>query len=182
MRTILLTIGSALAASASEQGLPDPGQQSQNGYSFAWLTNGLGYLGSSLQSTLNINAAGPLACTTEDIASVLPTEATVRSVTHIPSGGSYGEDASTNPAFPAMGVDLPEVCAVWVDVASSRSSSYSFGLFLPLNWNQRFLATGNGGFGGGITGLRWAPFPDMGLHRWPLIRATFRVLRTDPGH
>jgi feruloyl esterase len=47
-------------------------------------------------------------------------------------------------------VNLPGLCAVSVQVQSISNSTFGFGLFLPDEWNGRFLATGNGGFGGGI--------------------------------
>ncbi|OTA95518.1 hypothetical protein M434DRAFT_20233 [Hypoxylon sp. CO27-5] len=53
--------------------------------------------------------------------------------------------------------DLPELCAVEVNVTSSELSSYTFALFLPSNWNSRFLTLGGGGTGGYINYL------DMGV-------------------
>ena len=63
-----------------------------------------------------------------------------------------------NPSllFPQPATGLPALCAASINVRSSLASSYNFGLFLPdATWNRRFMATGNGGFGGGINWYVW---------------------------
>lgn len=57
-------------------------------------------------------------------------------------------------------------------MTSSPSSSFRFGIFLPTQWNGRFLTVGNGGFAGGINWL------DMGAG----VRYGFAVVSTDTGH
>jgi feruloyl esterase len=43
-------------------------------------------------------------------------------------------------AYPTSPTNLPALCALQVKVSSNTTnSSYSFGLFLPDNWNGRFL-------------------------------------------
>jgi len=89
--------------------------------------------------------------------SVLPSNAQITNVTFVPKGGSAGE-GPTNILYPVPPTGLPELCSVTVQVQSSPSSSYRFGLFLPSrphDWKQRFFAVGNGGFGGGSS-----PRPD----------------------
>ncbi len=91
-------------------------------------------------------------CTPETFAAMLAeqAEATVNFVQAVPQNGSFGEGRA-NVAFPMNATQLPALCAVGINVKSSENSSYNFGLFLPdSTWNERFLATGNGGFGGGI--------------------------------
>jgi feruloyl esterase len=91
-------------------------------------------------------------CTPEAFKSIVANraEATINFVHAIPQNGSFGEGAK-DIAFPQNATHLPALCAVGINVKSSANSSYNFGLFLPEStWNERFLATGNGGLGGGI--------------------------------
>jgi feruloyl esterase len=91
-------------------------------------------------------------CTTKTFTAMLAhrPEVTVNFVQAVPHNGSFGQGAA-NIAFPANATQLPALCAVGIKVKSSEHSSYNFGLFLPdSTWNERFMATGNGGFGGGI--------------------------------
>jgi feruloyl esterase len=89
-------------------------------------------------------------CSEEFISSAVAfnENATVNYVYTVAEGASFGIPSL---AFPDNATNLPAVCAVGINVKSSENSSYNFGLFLPdTTWNQRFLATGNGGYGGGI--------------------------------
>ncbi|KAL0940503.1 feruloyl esterase b [Colletotrichum truncatum] len=118
--------------------------------------------------------ASPLeaSCSVAQLSKALPENATILSAEFLPAGGSYGEGAA-NPAFPLIPTDLPETCVVLVNVTTSETSSYRFGLFLPTTtWNQRYLTVGNGGFSGGINWI------DMGAG----IRYGFSVASTDMGH
>lgn len=83
---------------------------------------------------------------------VLPENAALEKVEAVPAGGTFGEGASDIP-YPDQPTNLPALCAVIVNVTSSPSSYYRFGLLLPVAWNERFLAVGNGGFAGGINWL-----------------------------
>ncbi|KAJ8128813.1 hypothetical protein O1611_g4822 [Lasiodiplodia mahajangana] len=90
----------------------------------------------------------------------------------VPQGGSFGQ-GKADIEFPVNATNLPALCAVSINVRSSVNSSYNLGLFLPdQTWNSRLLATGNGGFGGGIN---WA---DMGR----FSQYGFATLSTDTGH
>lgn len=74
--------------------------------------------------------------------------ASVADVSPVAAGGSFGPPTM---AFPTPAKNLSALCAVTVNIKSSATTSYNFGLFLPdSGWNERFLTTGNGGFGGGI--------------------------------
>lgn len=57
-------------------------------------------------------------------------------------------------------------------VLGANNGTYGFGLFLPENWNGRFLATVNAGFAGGIN---WA---DVGVG----AQYGFATVGTDTGH
>ncbi|KAI0856222.1 feruloyl esterase B precursor [Xylaria cubensis] len=113
-------------------------------------------------------------CTPETFTAILAdkAEATINFVQAIPRNGSFGQGATDIP-FPMNATQLPALCAVGINVRSSENSSYNFGLFLPdSTWNERFLATGNGGYGGGIN------WPDMGA----LSQYGFATMSTDTGH
>lgn len=90
-----------------------------------------------------------LRCNRVFFSHVLPPGATLEKVAVVPEGESYGE-GEANVAYPKNPKNLPALCAVTVRVKSSPTSSYRFGLFLPDEWNSRFLVVGNGGFAGGI--------------------------------
>ena len=93
-----------------------------------------------------------LRCTQSSFTPLLPAGTTLEKVAIVRQGGSYGE-GSANVAYPTNPTNLPALCAVTVKVKSSATSSYRFGLFLPDEWNGRFLVVGNGGFAGGINWL-----------------------------
>ncbi|KAI1078757.1 tannase and feruloyl esterase [Whalleya microplaca] len=122
--------------------------------------------------------AGPAAtvaqCTVDRFAAMLAdnVDATITLAQAIPRHGSFGTPEA-DPSYPDNATDLPALCAVSINVKSSTSSSYNFGLFLPdMTWNDRFLTVGNGGFGGGIN---WA---DMGR----ISQYGFATMSTDTGH
>lgn len=92
------------------------------------------------------------SCSVETFAAILADrlDATVNYAEAVPLNGSFG-DAETNLLFPLNATQLPALCAVGINIRSSASSSYNFGLFLPdTTWNGRLMTTGNGGYGGGI--------------------------------
>lgn len=108
-------------------------------------------------------------CSTSTFAAILPTNATISYAVSVPANGTF---AHPSPEFPANDTGLPALCAISVNVLSSPTSSFNFGLFLPQTWNARFLATGNGGFGGGIN---WNDMETGAL-------AGFAAMSTDTGH
>lgn len=112
-----------------------------------------------------------LSCSVDSFQDILPTNAAILSAVPIANGSSYGEGPA-NLAYPINPTNLPENCALVVNVTSSPTSSFRFGIFLPTQWNGRFLTIGNGGFAGGINWL------DMGAG----IRYGFAVVSTDTGH
>lgn len=119
----------------------------------------------------HVSTAFALDCSLSAISGILPANATVVSIVQIPINGTFGEGAS-DLEFPLDAVGLPELCAVKIHVISSPTSSYNFGIFLPEKWNNRFLATGNGGFGGGINWQGLGTFSRYG----------FASVSTDTGH
>ncbi|KAI0794058.1 feruloyl esterase-like protein B precursor [Fomes fomentarius] len=112
-----------------------------------------------------------LHCSVDALQRALPSNATVLSAVPVESNGTFGQGAA-DLEFPTNPTNLPALCAVYVNVTSSTTSSFRFGLFLPSIWNHRFLAVGNGGFGGGVNWL------DMGAG----VGYGFAVVSTDTGH
>ncbi|KAL9112888.1 MAG: hypothetical protein Q9227_002965 [Pyrenula ochraceoflavens] len=115
--------------------------------------------------------AASLSCSGDAIAPLLPSGASLNFAVSVPANGSFGQ-APEDLEFPYNATGLPSLCALSVNVISSNSSSYNFGLFLPVSWNQRFATGGNGGFGGGIN------WPDMGT----FSNYGFAAMATDTGH
>ncbi len=93
-----------------------------------------------------------LHCSVDALQRALPSNATVLSAVPVVRNGTFGQGAA-DLAYPTNPTNLPALCAVYVNVTSSSTSSFRFGLFLPAKWNDRFLAVGNGGFGGGVNWL-----------------------------
>lgn len=110
-------------------------------------------------------------CDATTLARILPANAKVERVEALEAGSTYG-DGLADLAYPTQPTNLPALCAVTIAVASSTTSAYRIGLFLPVEWNNRFLAVGNGGFGGGINWI------DMGAG----AQYGFAVVSTDTGH
>lgn len=120
-----------------------------------------------LASTVTRAAAD---CSTASIQALLPSIASVDFV-HWQPGGSTFSVPSGDIAYPTSPTNLTAHCAVQIRV-SNGTSQYGFGMFLPDNWNGRFLyvqsivshcsvmkltdiarAVGNGGYAGGINWL-----------------------------
>ncbi|KAL2192716.1 tannase and feruloyl esterase-domain-containing protein [Corynascus similis CBS 632.67] len=112
-----------------------------------------------------------LSCGRESFSGILPVGATLEEVSVVHEGGSYGEGAANIP-YPRNPTNLPALCAVTIQVWSSPTTSYRFGLFLPDEWNSRLLVVGNGGFAGGINWMDMAAGPHYGM----------ASLSTDTGH
>jgi feruloyl esterase len=94
-------------------------------------------------------AALALECSPASIQSVLPSNASVNFAYPVPENSTF-QVPKGDTGYPTNPVGLPALCAVSVQVNSIGSSTFGFGLFLPDNWNGRFLAVGNGGFAGGV--------------------------------
>lgn len=116
-------------------------------------------------------AAAATSCSIDALQAALPSDASVLVAQQVASGGTFGEGPADIP-YPKNPTNLPGTCAVIVNVTSSPSSSFRFSIFLPTQWNGRFLQVGNGGFAGGIN------FLDMGAG----VRYGFAVASTDTGH
>jgi feruloyl esterase len=125
------------------------------------LTRGLALGG--LAALAGTVAGSALQCTECAISRALAgSGATVNYVRHVPLNGSF--IGSVNDTLgPSTYTGLPALCAVSINVPSSATTSFNFGLFMPDGWNGRIITTGNGGFGGGINWVSlltgFQPFP-----------------------
>ncbi|KAF2088005.1 putative ferulic acid Esterase/Feruloyl esterase [Saccharata proteae CBS 121410] len=121
-----------------------------------------------------LGAAGTVSafeCSVDAFQNYFGDNATVLTAEHIPQNGTFNVPSS-DIAYPTSPTNLRELCAIQVNVSTSPISNYMFGLFLPKDWNHRFLAVGNGRYAGGINWL------DMGNG----VNYGFAVVSTDTGH
>ena len=124
----------------------------------------------SLISSFLFTLTAAFKCTPSAFAPHLPHNAKVAYTRDLPSNSTF--DVTGDIAYPIPPQGLPALCAVQINATSSPSSAFSFGLFLPTEWNNRFLAVGNGGFAGGINWLDMAAGVGYG----------FATMSTDTGH
>jgi feruloyl esterase len=109
------------------------------------------------------SAHATIPCSAASFQSIInehgaPANASVNWATQFAAG-----DSTFDPSFefPTNATNLPELCGVSINVPSSESSAYNFAVFLPTDWNQRMMTTGNGGFGGGINVCELARCGDL---------------------
>ncbi|KAF2859141.1 putative ferulic acid Esterase/Feruloyl esterase [Piedraia hortae CBS 480.64] len=110
-------------------------------------------------------------CSVEAFRAFLPFNTVVNWAHNVAANTTFQVPPGDLP-YPVSPTGLRSLCAVEITVPSSSSSAYSFGLFLPNEWNDRFLAVGNGGVAGGINWL------DMGAG----VGYGFASMSTDTGH
>ncbi|KAF2191548.1 feruloyl esterase B precursor [Zopfia rhizophila CBS 207.26] len=116
-------------------------------------------------------AVRALDCSPSAIQSILPSNASVNFAYSLPANSTF-QVPKGDTGYPTNPIGLPALCAVSVQVQSIGNTTFGFGLFLPSDWNGRFLAVGNGGFAGGINYLDMAPGTRYG----------FATMSTDTGH
>lgn len=114
---------------------------------------------SSFSAGALFGAAGALECSLSSIQSILPSNVSVNFAQALPANSTF-QVPEGDTGYPVSPVNLPPLCAVSIQVESIENTTYGFGLFLPENWNGRFLAVGNGGFAGGIN---WADMVHLPL-------------------
>jgi len=120
---------------------------------------------------LFIPLAVAFRCTPSAFQALLPANATVLLAQTVQNDSTF-HVPTDDIAYPVSPTHLRALCAVQINVTSSNSSAYSFGLFLPQEWNERFLAVGNGGFSGGVNWLDMAAGVGYG----------FAAMSTSTGH
>jgi feruloyl esterase len=116
-------------------------------------------------------SAGAVSCTPEYLLAILFPNATVRIAEPVADGATF-TIPSGNVVYSMSPAHTKAACAVGVNVTSYPISAFSFGLFLPVAWNESFLIVGNGGFAGGVNWLDMATGLDNG----------FATMSTDVGH
>lgn len=89
-------------------------------------------------STTTVVSATTLDCDADAFAPYLPTKASITFATRVANNGTF-KVPTGDIAYPTSPTNMQALCAIEVKVESSNSSAYSFGLFLPKEWNKRFL-------------------------------------------
>lgn len=128
---------------------------------------------SSLAAALPVATAAPEHCSEDFFKSILPNNATLLFAESVAENCTF-KVSPGNIAYPTSPTNLPATCALQVNVTTSSTSAFSFGLFLPdpKTYNDRVLGVGNGGFAGGVNWLDMAAGLRYGFASWS----------TDTGH
>ncbi|KAI0021599.1 tannase and feruloyl esterase [Xylariomycetidae sp. FL0641] len=117
-------------------------------------------------STSTIHTRQSTQCTEDFFTSIATEGLVIERVQHV-TGGFFSE--AGNMGYPVFPTGLPPLCAV---IVGNTSSNYRFGMFLPDEWNSRFLAIGSYSFLGGINWLETGVGVKYGM----------ATLSTDTGH
>jgi hypothetical protein len=110
-----------------------------------------------------------LPCSTKAIRAILPANASL--LYAIPNGANSSFGNQSDIAFPLNATGLPAFCAIQVNV-SQPHSSFVVAIWLPVQWNQRLMTVGNGGYTGGVN------YPSMGSNG---LHYGFATVSTDLG-
>ncbi|KAI1160481.1 Tannase/feruloyl esterase [Nemania serpens] len=105
-------------------------------------------------------------CSLNYFNSIAPAGVRVERVQHV-TAGFFVETG--NIGYPTFPTGLPELCAV---ILNNVTANYRFGMFMPDEWDTRFLTIGSYAFLGGINWL------DMGVG----VKYGGVALSTDTGH
>jgi feruloyl esterase len=99
-----------------------------------------------------LGAVGALECSPSALQAALPSNASINFAYPVKANATF-QVPSGDLGYPSNPNGLPTLCAVSIQVQSVDNTTFGLGLFLPHEWNGRFLAVGNGGFAGGINWL-----------------------------
>ena len=131
-----------------------------------------------LVAVLALAGAGALASQAhaaspcEDLANLKVQGATITAVKALAVGDTQPIETFNIPPLPTS----KAYCRVEATLAPTSSSAIKVEVWLPLEaaWNDKFMATGNGGYGGSLGGPR--------LSMRTALKAGYAVAGTDMGH
>ncbi len=124
----------------------------------------------ALLAILNVGVAqAPVEC--EDLASLTVSNTTIATAATV-AAGSFEPPVPDSPIFAADYSRLPTFCRVTGSIKPTPDSDIRFELWLPENWNGKFMQTGNGVAAGSIV---------LSSLSDPLSRG-YAVTNTDTGH
>jgi feruloyl esterase len=112
-------------------------------------------------------------CSPEQFTQLLPSSGSVVWAQRVPANGTFVDPSvGGNGGGPTTVYGLQALCVVKFTVPTSNRSQVDFALFLPDQWNERFMTSGNGGYSGQIAWDELAAFSYHG----------FATLSTNTGH
>jgi hypothetical protein len=113
-----------------------------------------------------------LAASCESLVSLSLDHATVTAATSVPAGTFTPPTlpGATTPAAPIP--KLPAFCRVQITSSPTSDSSIGIEVWLPANWNGKYLQSGNGGFAGNV------PYTSLATG----IQRGYAAAGTDDGH
>lgn len=77
-------------------------------------------------------------CSKSAFQAVIPSHTSVSLVQEVGENGTF-EVPAGDIAYPTSPTGLRALCAVQIKVPAPGNTTYEFGLFLPEEWNGRFL-------------------------------------------
>ena len=86
-----------------------------------------------------LGVVAAIDCTSSAFTSLVPRNATIKIVTKVTAGSTFTLSGDDIGPRPPLVPNLPALCAASISINAGTNASYGFGLFLPENWNGRFL-------------------------------------------
>jgi hypothetical protein len=108
----------------------------------------------------------------ENLTSLTLNNATVTAATSVPAGTFTPPAAPGQTTPPTPIANLPAFCRVQVTSTPTTDSSIGIEVWVPANWNGKYLQVGNGGFAGAV------PYSALGT----AIQRGYAAAGTDDGH
>lgn len=117
-------------------------------------------------------------CNVDFIKSMLPSNATVFHAEHYDTNSTFSWDieinyGSTTSPHPTYNYTVPRAgCYIQANISLPENTQHSVGIILPDEWNNRFMAVGNGEFAGSVG---WGSIVDASWYG-------FATVSSDLGH
>jgi feruloyl esterase len=92
----------------------------------------------SLPYSTLVAAVNAIDCSMAGFKALLPANVSVTSAYALPENSTFQVPAG-DIAFPSSPTGLRALCALQAQVPAPGNTTYGFGMFLPSNWNGRFL-------------------------------------------